>query len=104
MTKPNGNGNGKDPQLPRWFALRGPRPYWLAEHWSLILAVLTAVVVFINTVIFPNLPSAISTEWLNAAMAWLAALALYLKDRQGAVNRIAAWRRKIRNEEPPKGT
>lgn len=96
------NGNGDVPLLPRWFALKGPRPGWLAEHWSLILAGLTALIVFVNTVIFAGLPTLQTEAWVNAAMAWLAAGALYLEGRQKTVTKIAKWRQQVRDEEAAK--
>lgn len=100
MSRANGSNNNH--RLPRWFALRGPQPYFLAEHWSMILSIITAVTVFVNTLILGGLPTAQISEWINAAMAWVAAIGLYLKDRQPQINQVAAWREKIRAEEAEK--
>jgi len=88
--------------LPRWVATKGPRPYFVAEHWGLAMSIVTAVVVFVNTVVLAGLPTPTTSEWINATMAWLAALALWLKDRQPNVNKVAAWREKVRAEEAAK--
>jgi hypothetical protein len=96
MTEPDTQGGGGKHWLPDWVALRGPKPYWLVEHWSLIVALLTGITVFVNTVIFPNLPSAAVSEWINAAMAWISAIALYLKGREASIAKVAAWREQMR--------
>jgi hypothetical protein len=90
---------GKPPMLPRWVATRGPRPYFIAEHWSLILAVLTALAVFLNTIVVVPGISVTSEKWINAGLAWVAALGLYLKGRQDHINAIAAWRAEVRAQE-----
>jgi hypothetical protein len=94
----DGNGNGELPRLPRWFALRGPRPYWLAEHWTLVLAAISSLIVLLNTVITVDGMSVTTEKWINAAVAWAAAAALYLRGRQTTVNRIARWRKQVREE------
>jgi hypothetical protein len=94
--------NGGNHSLPRWFATRGPRPYWLAEHWNLILAASTGVLVLLNTLItMPGIDLS-AEKWINAVLAWIAAGALILKDRLPAVRKVAAWREKIRAEEAEK--
>jgi hypothetical protein len=87
------------PLLPRWFATKGPRPGWLAEYWSMILAVLSGVTVFINTVVAGQVESLTTKEWVNAAVAWITALALFLQSRYKNVGAIARWRAQVRAEE-----
>jgi hypothetical protein len=100
---PNGengkNSNGKVPLLPRWFAAKGPRPYWLAENWSLILAVMGSALVLLNMLTAQRIFSTEQGEWVNAAVAWLSAGALFLQSRQSKVMAVAKWRDKIRREE-----
>jgi hypothetical protein len=95
--------NGELPLLPKWFATKGPRPYWLAENWSLIVALLSALVVLLNTVITVDGMSVTTEKWVNAAVAWIAAGALFLQSRQKKVTRIAEWRKQVRDEEESKG-
>lgn len=83
-------------QLPRWLAVKGPPPGWLAEHWSRILAALSAVAVLLNTLVtFPGIDGN-AEKWINAAVAWVAAAALWLQSRQQQVGEIARWRAHIR--------
>ena len=100
--KPNGNGLNGNHVLPRWFALKGPRPYWLAEHWNFILAITTGALVLLNTIVTMPGIDLIAEKWINAVLAWVAAGALILKDRLPMVRRVAAWREKIRAEEEAK--
>jgi hypothetical protein len=92
----------KPPLLPRWFATKGPRPGWLAEYWSMILAVLSVVVVFVNTVVAGQIESLTTKEWVNAAVAWITAVALFLQSRYKNVGAIARWRAQVRAEEATK--
>jgi hypothetical protein len=85
--------------LPRWFAVKGPAPYWLAEYWSMILAILSAVVVLLNTLITVPGISLTGEKWINAAVAWVAAGALYLQRRQAKIDQIAEWRKRVRDEK-----
>lgn len=94
--------NGELPLLPRWFATHGPRPYWLAEYWSMILSIFSGVVVFINTVVAGQLESLQTKEWVNATVAWVAAAALFLQGRQKSVTRIAKWRADERAKAEPR--
>lgn len=87
------------PLLPKWFALKGPAPYWLAENWSLIFAVVSGVLVLLNTMIAVPGMSVTTEKWVNAVIAWVASGALYLQGRQKKVMAIAEWRKKVRAEE-----
>ena len=99
----NGNGNGNGvPLLPKWFATKGPRPGWLAEYWSMILASISGIVVFINTVVLVNITNKSAEIWINAAVAWVASLALFLQGRKKSVENVAKWRAKVRAEEAAK--
>ena len=88
-----------DDPLPHWVATKGPHPYWLVQYWNLILAGITAAVVLINTLVTIPGISPTSEKWINAAAAWIAALALVLKDSQAKLIKGAEWREKVREEE-----
>jgi hypothetical protein len=99
---PDEGGEIGNHTLPRWFATKGPPPYWLAEHWSLFLALFTIGVVLANTVVtMPGINTA-TEKWINAVLAWVAAIGLILKDFQANVVKVAAWREQVRNEEAAK--
>jgi hypothetical protein len=100
MTEPE----PKPPLLPRWFATKGPQPGWLAEYWSMILAVLSAVVVLLNTLVTVQGMSVTTEKWVNAVVAWVAAGALFLQSRYKNVGAIAKWRAQVRAEEAEKPT
>lgn len=88
--------------LPKWFALKGPEPGWLVSHWGLIFGVVGAVIVFLNTVVAKNIESVNTVEWVNAAVAWLSSIALWLQGRQKHVTAVANWRAQVRAEEKAK--
>jgi hypothetical protein len=94
--------DGTPPLLPRWFATKGPRPGWLAEYWSMILAVLSGITVFINTVVAGQVESLTTKEWVNATVAWITALALFLQSRYKNVGAVAKWRAQVRADEAAK--
>ena len=89
-------------QLPKWFATKGPPPYWLAEHWSLFLALFTMGIVLANTVVTMPGINAATEKWINAVLAWVAAFGLILKDYQDNIVRVAEWREQVRDEEAKK--
>jgi hypothetical protein len=99
---PDEGGDIGNHTLPKWFATKGPRPYFVAEHWSLFLAGVTALIVAANTIL--TLPGINPTteKWINAVLAWVAAIGLILKDYQSNVVKVAAWREQVRAEEAEK--
>jgi len=91
-------------RLPRWLATKGPAPYWLVEHWALVLAVVTGLGALLNTLLLSGLEGAVAAEWVSTGLAVCAAVGLYLKDRQTAIADVAAWRAAVRAEEAGQGS
>ena len=96
--KPPGTGTA----LPKWFALRGPEPGWVARNWSFILAVVSAVVLLLNMMLSQQLVGAHLYNEVTTIVAWLSPAALFLQSRQSKVEAVAAWRAQIRAEEAAK--
>jgi hypothetical protein len=89
----------KIPRLPKWFALRGPEPGWLASNWSLILACVSGLALVLNMILTQKLLPANWYNEITTIVAWLSTAALFLQSRQGHVNAIAEWRARTREAE-----
>jgi hypothetical protein len=92
----------KPPPLPKWFALKGPEPGWLARNWSLMLAIVSGLALTLNTVLSQKLVSANLYNEVTTVVAWLSTAALFLQNRQSHVERVAKWRAQVRAEEKAK--
>jgi hypothetical protein len=87
------------PPLPKWFALRGPEPGWLASHWSLGLAIISGIALILNGLLSQKMVSANLYNEVTTGVAWLSTAALFLQSRQQKVVKVAKWRAKVRAEE-----
>lgn len=83
------------PNLPLWFALRGPRPGWLWGWWGLVLRATGTLVVLANTLALVAVESETYRDWINAIVAWLA---IWLQGAGPFVRRVARWRAQVRAE------
>jgi hypothetical protein len=87
-----------DLPLPEWFARRGPKPGWLASHWSLILALIGGIALVLNTLLAQKLVSAHLYNEVTTAVAWLSTSGLFLQSRQKDIVKVARWRAKVRKQ------
>lgn len=83
----------------RFFATGGVRPYWLADHWAGFLAALGLLVVALNTLVLTHVDSDTARMWINAAVAMINTVILWLHQEVGGVRRVAAWRARVRKED-----
>ena len=98
---PSGGGAGKPP-LPKWFALRGPEPGWLARNWSLALAIISGLALALNNILSARLVSPELYNHVTTWVAWLSTAALYLQNRQTKITKVATWRAQVRAQEAAK--
>jgi hypothetical protein len=105
--KPDGPKHGlppdkEPPPLPKWFALRGPAPFWFVQNLPLIMSLISGTALILNGLLTSKLlPGNLYNE-VTTGVAWLSTAGLFVQSRQAKWNKIAEWREKVRNEEKDK--